>query len=218
MTSNTGLSLKGLRKILFGYFAIVAVLVAKESLYNWLSTRGLPVYSRQNQFAPTGDEVAWFNKVKGSCDSLRVEAAIAQSPAPETLIGNSFKAACYGMAGKIDRSFAIVDSLSPADRDYASSIIFQIAHPIADSGDDRSAGPMMELVIKYQPQNYMALYHAGMSQYILGDKEKSRESLKRFLALYNNGDGWTQRGQRVLHAIETNSPLALETVKGFSMH
>ena len=67
---------------------------------------------------------------------------------------------------------------------------------MADAGDDESAGPIMRLVVEYQPENYMALYHAGMSEYILGHTDLARTHLQRFLAIYHprTGGAPTPRG------------------------
>ena len=80
--------------------------------------------------------------------------------------------------------------------------MFQIGHPVADAGDDDSAGPIMRLVVKYQPRAYMALYHSGISSYNLGDVDLARDHLTRFLELYERDDGWRRNGLDVLARIE----------------
>jgi cytochrome c-type biogenesis protein CcmH/NrfG len=83
-------------------------------------------------------------------------------------------------------------------RPRAAGIVFEIVHPVADAGDDRSAGPMMRLVLEFWPQNFQALYHAGMSEYAVDDYERARAHLDRFLALYRTDDGWTRNAREVL--------------------
>jgi hypothetical protein len=56
----------------------------------------------------------------------------------------------------------------------------------------------MRLVLRYWPNNYMALYHAGMSEYVLGDAVQGRAHLVAFLGLYHVDDGFTQRAKAVL--------------------
>ena len=56
----------------------------------------------------------------------------------------------------------------------------------------------MRLVVSYQPGNYMALYHAGMSEYILGQLDFARTHLERFLELYRSEDGWRNNARDVL--------------------
>ena len=72
------------------------------------------------------------------------------------------------------------------------------APPVADAGDNRSAGPIMELVIHYWPNHYMALYHAGMAQYATGQEQLARKNLRAFLSYYHENDGWTQSARETL--------------------
>jgi hypothetical protein len=60
---------------------------------------------------------------------------------------------------------------------------------------------MMALVIDYQPDNYMALYHAGMSEYALGQHDRARTHLRRFLELYRSADGWRSNALTVLQRL-----------------
>jgi hypothetical protein len=59
--------------------------------------------------------------------------------------------------------------------------------------------------VSYQPQNYMALYHAGMSEYILGQMDLAKTHLTRFLDLYHSEDGWGWRSNAldVLHRLDS---------------
>ena len=59
----------------------------------------------------------------------------------------------------------------------------------------------MELVVQYQPDNYMALYHAGMSQFIIGEYEKSGVNMRRFLEIYTTNDHWRKNGEKVLRRL-----------------
>lgn len=140
-------------------------------------------------FAVPADD-AWFARMKPFCNAVEVDFAHQRSPAPSSARGAGYSAACYGLAGKIDSARAAIDRLAAADRPFAANIVFNVGHPVADAGDDKSAGPMMALVIEYQPDNYMALYHAGMSEYVLGQHRPARRHLRRFLELYRSNDGW----------------------------
>lgn len=93
---------------------------------------------------------------------------------------------------------AVIDRLATDDRHRAAGIVFDVAHPVADAGDDRSAGPIMELVVQYWPNHYMALYHAGMSEYALDERALAREHLQTFLSLYHEDDGWRRNALDVL--------------------
>ena len=50
----------------------------------------------------------------------------------------------------------VIDRRASGERSQAAGIVFAIGHPVADAGDDQSAGPIMRLVVSYQPGNYMA--------------------------------------------------------------
>ena len=144
----------------------------------------------------------WFAQVKPFCNAVEVEVRQQQLPAPQTVEGAGYSAACYALAGKIDRARETIDRLDANERSAAAGIVFAIGHPVADAGDDQSAGPIMRLVVTYQPQNYMALYHAGMSEYILGQKDLAKTHLTQFLDLYHDADGWRSNALTVLHRID----------------
>lgn len=145
---------------------------------------------------------AWFNSIKSRCNAVEVATAINSSPPPADWEGVGYAAACYALAGKIDAADRAIGQLDPTQRAQAVNIVFEIGHPVADAGDDRSAGPIMELVLKYWPQNYMAMYHAGMSAYALGDIPLSRQRLTDFLHTYTAADGWTNNARMVLDKID----------------
>jgi tetratricopeptide (TPR) repeat protein len=144
----------------------------------------------------------WFAQIKPFCNAVEVEVRQQQLPAPGSVEGAGYSAACYALAGKMDRAREVIDRLDRGDRSTAAGIVFAIGHPVADAGDDQSAGPIMRLVVTYQPQNYMALYHAGMSEYILGQKDLAKTHLTQFLDLYHDPDGWRSNALTVLHRID----------------
>lgn len=148
---------------------------------------------------PPGDD--WYGRIKPFCNAVEVEFAHQRSPAPRTAEGAGYSAACYGLAGKIDSARATIERLPADERGLAAGIVFAVGHPVADAGDDKSAGPMMALVIDYQPDNYMALYHAGMSEYVLGQPALARTHLSRFLELYRSEDGWRSNAIQVLERL-----------------
>ena len=153
----------------------------------------------QVNLTPVSDPALdWFLKIKPHCNSVEVMTTLKKSPPPEIAEGIGYAAACYALAGKIDLADELIQSLPDKQQQQAVSIVFNIGHPVADAGDDESAGPIMNLVVKYQPSNYMALYHAGMSAYILGDLEMSEEYLLSFLDIYQRNDGWRNNAITVL--------------------
>jgi hypothetical protein len=143
----------------------------------------------------------WFMQVKPFCNAVEVEVRQQQLPPPGGVEGAGYSAACYALAGKIERARTVIDALSAGDRAQAASIVFNIGHPVADAGDDESAGPIMRLVVSYQPDNYMALYHAGMSEYILGQMDFARTHLRKFLDLYHQPDGFRNNAIDVLRRL-----------------
>ena len=154
--------------------------------------------------AGASDGATWFAAIKPYCNSVEVETAQQRFPAPTTADGLGYSAACFALAGRIDQARAAIERLPSGDRSYAAGIVFNTGHPVADAGDDKSAGPIMELVIEYQPDNYMALYHAGMSEYVLGQPGPAAEHLRRFLQLYSSPDGWRSNAVEVLGRLSDN--------------
>lgn len=149
-----------------------------------------------------GDAGLWFQQAKPFCNALEVVSRIRNDPPPAGRDGAGYAASCYALAGNIDSARAALLALPAGDRGYASSIVFNIGHPVADAGDDRSAGPIMELVLEFTPDNYMALYHAGMSEYALGQHGRALASLRRFLELYQEDDGWRANALEVVGRLE----------------
>jgi len=183
-----------------GYLAICLAALALRPpapVAHAAATLGLP--------PARGDAAAWFAQIKPFCNSVEVETAQQRTPAPSTPDGQGYSAACYALAGRIEQARTAIERLAGRDRSYAAGIVFGAGHPVADAGDDKSAGPIMELVIEFQPDNYMALYHAGMSEYVLGQPEPAKRHLHRFLELYSPDDGWRSNAIEVLHKLSDGS-------------
>lgn len=144
------------------------------------------------------DAEAWFRRAKPYCNAVEVSVVQRQTPAPAGLEGQGYRAACYALAGKIDDARTVIDALPKGGRFKAAGIVFVVGHPVADAGDDRSAGPIMELVVDYWPNHYMALYHAGMAEYMLGQYPLATHNLEEFLKYYHENDGWTSNAREVL--------------------
>jgi hypothetical protein len=179
----------------WGYVALCGLVVATHG-ESGVSTPGTPHVSPGAAFGGAAGE--WFAQVKPFCNAVEVEVRQQQMPPPGGVEGAGYSAACYALAGKIERAQKVIDALGPGDRSQAASIVFNIGHPVADAGDDQSAGPIMRLVVSYQPDNYMALYHAGMSEYILGQMDFARTHLRKFIDLYHEPDGYRNNAVEVL--------------------
>ena len=151
---------------------------------------------------PGGTGTEWFQTVRPFCNAVEVEVAMAQYPPPADRSGAGHAAACYALAGKIDRAREYLLRIDAAERWQAAGIVFEIAHPIADMGDDRSAGPIMELVVEFWPNHYMALYHAGAAAYGLERWEAARTYLKAFRRVYEINDGWGNTAAEMLRSLD----------------
>ncbi len=144
---------------------------------------------------------AWFARAKPGCNTLEVETVHRHNPPPTSLEGVGYSAACWALAGRIDDARRQILTLPVDDRWKAAGIVFNVGHPVADMGDDLSAGPIMELVVEFWPNHYMALYHAGAARYALGDFEPAKQHLQAFLQTYDQNDGWTSSAKAMLQEI-----------------
>lgn len=178
----------------------------------WLALGGLslvttaarPVVLRHSFVQPSaysGSGGAWFQAARPYCNPVEVDVRIRFSPPPEGLQGAGFAAACLALAGRIDRARDVILELDPEERWRAAGIVFNVGHPVADAGDDLAAGPIMELVVEFWPNHYMALYHAGAARWSLGDGEGARPFLEDFLEYYEPEDGWTASARSMLEQI-----------------
>lgn len=149
---------------------------------------------------PTGSD--WWSRLKPLCNSVEVETGLSRFPPSPGSAGTGYAAACLALAGRIAEARARILELPARERATAASVVFGIGHPVADMGDDRSAGPMMGLVVEFIPDHYMALYHAGMAVYTLGDHERAAGYLRRFVDLYQVHDGWRTNALEVLRREE----------------
>lgn len=146
---------------------------------------------------------SWYRQVKPYCNALEVEMVHQRHPAPSSMQGTGFSAACWALAGRIDEARQLILTLQGDDRWQAAGIVFEIGHPIADMGDNRSAGPIMELVVEFWPNHYQALYHAGAARFALGEYELAGRHLRDFLSYYDaTEDGWTKSARSMLRRIE----------------
>ncbi|ACK66114.1 serine/threonine protein kinase [Rippkaea orientalis PCC 8801] len=150
----------------------------------------------------TSSAQVWYQTIKPHCNAVEVSTKLRSNPPPQTPEGIAYSAGCYALAGKTEQADQLIQQLPPEQRSQAAGVVFEIGHPVADQGDDESAGPIMELVVKYQPENFMALYHAGMSQYVLQEFGQAKKNLAQFLQIYHNNDSWRQNAITVLNRLE----------------
>ena len=144
---------------------------------------------------------SWFDTVRPHCNPVEVATVLRNNPPPADVVGQGYGASCWALAGRIDQAGALIDALPAGEQVTAAGIVFEVGHPVADAGDNVASEPMMDLVLRYQPENFQALYHAGMSAHDLGKAEKAREQLTRFLELYRADDFFTQNARKALEEL-----------------
>jgi hypothetical protein len=188
----------------FAYIALCGAIVARKVTSREPRIRTVDTVVA---FAPPPSPVAttsgaqWFAAMKPYCNQVEVDVRERFSPPPSTSEGAGYAAACFALAGKIERARQIIEGMVPSERGIAANVLFAVAHPVADAGDDRASGPMMELVLEYWPNNYMALYHAGMSEYALGQTGLAEKHLRVFLQMYTVADYFHENAEKALEAM-----------------
>ncbi len=95
-----------------------------------------------------GDAAGWFTRIKPFCNAVEVDVQHQYSPPPAGTAGAGYSAACFALAGKIERARETIDRLDSAERPAAAGIVFNVGHPVADAGDDQAAGPHKRLVVE----------------------------------------------------------------------
>jgi hypothetical protein len=176
-----------------GYLAICGAVVLRHRTHP-----SAPVQPTTGTVGFDGSASQWFVVMKPFCNAVEVEVVHNRHPAPPTTEGHGYSAACYALGGKLDIAHAVIDRLPASERPRAAGIVFEVAHPVADAGDNLSAGPIMELVVSYWPNHYMALYHAGMAEFALGQSALAAKNLTAFLSYYHENDGWTRSARETL--------------------
>jgi len=156
-----------------------------------------PVWTPAPKPAPR-EAVFWFDAAKPFCNAVEVAGYVRTHPFPDDFDGSAHGAACLALAGHIEEARTVIQGL-PGDVQWrAAGVVFDAGHPAADAGDDVAAGPLMELVVDFWPNHYMALYHAGASRFQRGDHRVARSYLEEFLKNYAQDDGWTRSAKGML--------------------
>ena len=181
IASNKSSMLNGSMKLLYWigiFYILICILFTAKQVFPF------PFVKTPSSNAPViiagGSE--WFKTIRPYCNPVEVEAYLVKIPPPDNAEGAGYAAACLALANKIDRARVVILDLPEKERLKASQFLFEIGHPIADSGDNQSSAPIMRLILEFDPDNIEALYHAGTSEYALGDASKAK---KHLLALRN---------------------------------
>ncbi|GMV07773.1 MAG: hypothetical protein AMXMBFR53_40480 [Gemmatimonadota bacterium] len=143
----------------------------------------------------------WLQQAKPFCNAVEVVGYLRANPFPSGEDGAAHAAACLALAGLVDDARRLILELPSDARWRAAGVVFEAGHPAADAGDDLAAGPLMELVVEFWPNHYMALYHAGAACYERGEAARARDYLERFLAEYHADDGWTGSARGMLEEL-----------------
>lgn len=176
-----------------GYIAVCAWVQLRGAI----PSPGNPV-SAVTPAAPGDNADVWFQQVKAFCNPVEVDTHLAWYPPPPGWEGVGYAAACYGLAGNTARARELITELKGDERWRAVGIVFNVGHPVADAGNNVAAGPIMELVVEFWPNHYMALYHAGIASYELERPGVARKYLEQFLSYYEVEDGFRHNATEIL--------------------
>jgi hypothetical protein len=187
--------------------SIVVLFATRARRGNEVVNDGPTVFAQAPSVRSPAD---WLLPGMAHCNAVEVATYLASHDLGPGINDAAQRAACLAVAGKLDAARHVILATSAIDRDIVVNRVFLAGHPVADAGDDISAGPIMELVIEFQPNQFMALYHAGMAAAIAGNDARARHHLTRFLELYRSPDSWNQNARRALESLER--PQAQRTV------
>jgi serine/threonine-protein kinase len=140
----------------------------------------------------------WFATVRTHCNSVELNAVLDETPPPSGDEGVAFSAACAAIAGDLALARNKILSLDAQDRAYAMWPTFAVAHPLADRRTgDRGVAEIMRLVLEFWPENFQALYHASLTEFITGDA-RALGHLTEFRRLYPKQDAFRATADALL--------------------
>jgi hypothetical protein len=176
--------------------------------------------------AVTGDELppalastegaAWFTRVREHCNSLQIRSVLSDTPPPATLDGSAFAAACAALAGDLRLAHKQIAPLPRDQHGYGVWPTFEIAHRMADKRPkDPQIAAIMRFVIDFWPENYLALYHAGIAEFAAGDTARATKHLQQFLKVYTKTDSFTAAATTALAELanpttDCTKPIAID--------
>lgn len=140
----------------------------------------------------------WFAEVRPRCTPADVRLATDLNPPPAGVEGVGYKAACFGIARQIPTARSLLLSLPEGDRIPAATVVYEVAEALASEGRHDVAGPLMELVLEFWPDHYMALYEAGTARFVTGDGPGAHGLLARFLEVYRDEDTLTANARNMM--------------------
>jgi hypothetical protein len=163
-----------------------------------LAPAATPVHGAAAVPAAASASQRWFARAKPFCNPVEVSQFMARMPGEPGWDGAGYSAGCWALAGRIGDARAALARVPEDERWRAAGVVFDLAHPVADAGDDIAAAPIMNLVLESWPNHFQALYHAGISDHALGHTDRARTHLTEFLRLYKAEDGFTSKARETL--------------------
>ena len=148
--------------------------------------------------APPATASDWFDAIRANCTPAHAQLAVDLSRPPEGTVSTGYQAACFAIAADVPKARALILGLPEGDRLQAASVVFNVAQAMVERGQEMGAGPLMELVLEFWPNHYVALFEAGVTRYAEGDYTHARIYLQRFLDVYVQNDQRTQRALRMI--------------------
>jgi hypothetical protein len=140
----------------------------------------------------------WFEAIRAECTPAKVQLAVDLRRPPDGTVSTGYEAACFAIAADLAKARALILGLPEGDRLEAASVVFNVAQAMVERGQEMPAGPLMELVLEFWPNHYVALFEAGVTRYAEGDYTHARIYLQRFLDVYVQDDQRTQRAMRMI--------------------
>ncbi|HKJ03313.1 MAG TPA: hypothetical protein VJ997_12690 [Longimicrobiales bacterium] len=144
------------------------------------------------------DPVAWFQAIRPRCTPADVTLSTDLNRPPKGVQGTGYEAACFALAHRIPKARAILLGLPEDDRIRGASIVYDVAEDLATRGKHDMAGPLMELVLEFWPNHYLALYEAGSARFASGDLAGAQNYLTRFLEVNEGNEDLVANAQRMI--------------------
>jgi hypothetical protein len=186
--------------LIFGLCGVAAVVLSWSAAFDRPTDHGV-LPTRNSVAAGQSEAQHWFANVKAFCNPVEVTTRMGWNPAPESQEGTMYEAACWALAGRMDEARRLILELPEGERWRGAGVVFDTGHPAADAGDETATGPLMELVVEFWPNHYMALYHAGAARFEKGDYVEAERYLTSFLEYYEPEDGWRRSATMMLKGI-----------------
>jgi len=141
---------------------------------------------------------SWIDQIRPYCNDRDVDLYTDLNPPPQTDEGTAYEAACFALSGRIAKARALILGLPEERHTEAAGVVYDVATATLVADTNAAVGPIMELVLEFWPNHYLALYHAGSARYMSGDMTGAGPYLERFLDLYVREDQRTVDARRML--------------------